>query len=337
MKINNRRYIGSKTSLLNEIEKAVKKYYGDKRCVFADLFSGTGVVAYHFAHKGYKVISNDILYSNYVSYKTWLSNSAIDLGIVKNYIEKFNNIDASKLEENYFSKIYSDKYFHENDAKKIGYIREEIEKLKSKLNEREYYSLLTSLIYATDKIANTVGHFEHYLSKKPEFKNIKMRMPTIENFDVNAEIFNMDANTLSKSIKADIVYIDPPYNARQYVNFYHVLENLASWKKPTEFEGASMKFKRDNLKSEYSRVNAPKVFRDLIYDLDCELIIVSYNNTYKANSTASNNKISEEQIYEILSQKGVVNIIEIDYKFFNSGKTNFNNHKEYIYICRVGV
>ncbi|MBU4457771.1 MAG: DNA adenine methylase, partial [Candidatus Omnitrophica bacterium] len=40
--------------------------------------------------------------------------------------------------------------------------------------------------------------------------------------------------------KCDVAYIDPPYNARQYINFYHVLENLAKWEKPVEFEGKSI-------------------------------------------------------------------------------------------------
>jgi adenine-specific DNA-methyltransferase len=53
---------------------------------------------------------------------------------------------------------------------------------------------------------------------------------TIEMKDVS--IFNQDTNVLAKNIKADIVYIDPPYNSRQYSRFYHVLENLTKWQKP---------------------------------------------------------------------------------------------------------
>ena len=132
-----------------------------------------------------------------------------------------------------------------------------------------------------------------------------------------------------------MVYIDPPYNARQYVNFYHVLENLARWNKPTEFEGNSMKFKRDELKSGYSRAQAPQLFSDLINDLNCKLIVVSYNNTYNARSGASINKISEEQIMDILSVKGEVLKREIDYNYFNAGKTDLKNHKEYLYVCKV--
>jgi adenine-specific DNA-methyltransferase len=145
----------------------------------------------------------------------------------------------------------------------------------------------------------------------------------------------MDANELMKKVTADVVYIDPPYNARQYVNFYHVLENLARWEKPTELEGNSMKFKRNHLKSDYSKSKAPIVFEELINVIDSKLIVVSYNNTYNARSGASNNKISEKQLIDILEAKGKVTRYEIKYKAFNAGKTDFNNHKEYLYICEV--
>lgn len=334
--INNRRYIGSKKSLLNEIHKVILEYYGDKKCKIADIFGGTGVVAEHFMNQGYDVVVNDFLYSNYIAYKTWISNDPINEKKVEKYIDKYNSIKSEELEDNYFSIIYSYKYFSKNDAKKIGYIRDLIEKDKKDLSEREYYALVTSLMYATDKIANTVGHFEHYLSKKPIDNDVIMRKPFITKDRCSkSEIYSEDANELIKKIKADIIYIDPPYNARQYINFYHVLENLVRWNKPTEFEGKSMKFKRDNLKSGYSRAKAPKLMQDLIDNADCKLIIVSYNNTYNARSGASNNKISEEEMLDILKSKGKTSVIEIDYKSFNAGKTDFDNHKELLYVCEV--
>lgn len=336
MKINNRRYIGSKTSLLSNIDDVISKYFRNQTFTLADIFSGTGIVAEYFYEKGNKIIANDILYSNYVSYMTWLSNGSFDKEKVDKLIEKYSNINPNTLKENYFSETFGNKYFHNNDAKIIGYIREDLESKKKDLTEREYYIVLSSLIYETDKIANTCGHFESFLNKVPIEKGVKLRKPEIfESKDNKNEIYCMDANELAKSIKADIVYIDPPYNARQYVNFYHVLENLARWEKPTELEGNSMKFKRNHLKSDYSKSKAPVVFKDLIDNLNTKLIVVSYNNTYNARSGASNNKISEEQLLDILKSKGKVTRYEIKYKAFNAGKTDFDNHKEYLYVCEV--
>lgn len=332
LSIGNRRYIGSKKALLEDIYESVAPYSKGK-VVFADLFAGTGVVSAFMLDKGMDVIVNDFLISNYVAYQAWFGRGDFNQKKFEKITAEFNSLDGKKLKENYFSKIYGGKYFSMADAKKIGHIRAELEKIK--ITKREKSILLTSLMYATDKIANTVGHFEHFLSKKPEDKGVTLRLPAIRSFKGNATLYKMDANKLVREITCDIAYIDPPYNARQYVNFYHVLENLVEWNKPTEFEGVSMKFKRNHLKSDYSKSKASLVFKDLIDNLHAKVILVSYNNTYSAKSSASNNKISEAQLVDILSTRGKVTIKEIKHKSFNSGKTNFKDHKEFLYVCKI--
>lgn len=336
MKINNRRYIGCKTKLLDFIFSTVSEINSDNKYQsFADIFAGTGVVGSYFASQGYKTILNDNLYHNTIIYEALLSIDTLDLSKIKQIINELNCVDSSLLADNYFSEVYGDKYYSINDAKKIGYIRDYIENLKGSLSRREYCYLIASLIYASDKIANTVGHFESFLSKKPIDKGVVLPILDVVNTKYGAEIYNMDANVLAKQITSDIVYIDPPYNARQYVNFYHVLENLARWNKPTEFEGNSMKFKRQSLKSDYCKNRAPALFEDLIMSLDCKLIVVSYNNTYRAGSTSSVNTISAEQLISILSNRGTVTVRQQDYRAFNAGKTVLEGHKECLYVCEV--
>ena len=157
----------------------------------------------------------------------------IDRKKIKKYIEKYNNI--SDIKENYFSKNFSETYFSKDNCKKIGFIREDIETnyLQKKINQREKAILITSLIYAMDKIANTVGHYDAYrkngnLEKKLELCMLDLKSNTNNK---NNKIFNEDANELVKNIKADLVYIDPPYNSRQYSDAYHLLENVAMWEK----------------------------------------------------------------------------------------------------------
>src|SRR3989344_709368 len=330
--IGNRRYTGSKKALLNDIYESITPLYKNKG-VFADLFAGTGAVSAFMLTKGFNVIVNDNLRSNYVAYQAWLGKGNFNFKKLEKIVSEFNSLNGKKLNRNYFSNIYGGKYFSVTDAKKIGYLRDKIEKIK--LTEREKNILLASLMYTTDKIANTVGHFEHFLSKDPIDKGVILRLPKIEKFTGYASIYNTDANKLVRKITCDVAYIDPPYNTRQYVNFYHVLENLIKWEKPTEFEGTSMKFKRNPLKSDYSKSKAPVVFKDLIDNLKAKLIVVSYNNTYFAKSSASNNKISKAQLLAILSRKGKVLVKEIKHKSFNSGKTDFKNHKEILYVCKV--
>ena len=162
LSIGNRRYTGSKQSLLNDIYESVAPYCKDGG-IFADLFAGTGVVSSYMLNRGMDVIVNDTLRSNYVAYQAWFGEGKFSMEKLKNIVLEFNSIDGNTLKQNYFSNVYGNKYFSTSDAKKIGYLRGKISNIR--LTERERNMLLASLMYATDKIANTVGHFEHFLSK----------------------------------------------------------------------------------------------------------------------------------------------------------------------------
>lgn len=92
---------------------------------------------------------------------------------------------------------------------------------------------------------------------------------------------------------------------------------------------------RKNIMSEYCKANAMEVFEDLIKNINAKYIIVSYNNTYKAKSTSSVNSIRYEDMIKILEKRGELKVYETDYKFFNSGKTNLEKHKERIFVCKA--
>ncbi len=333
--INNRRYLGSKNKLLGFIEKIIEENCSEYNS-FLDIFGGTGVVANAFNKENKKIYVNDILKSNYCSYKAWFSNEEFDSKKIENIIYKYNAIDDVK--DNYFSENFGNKYFSMEDSKKIGMIREDIEtKFKNKeINDREKSILITSLLYSADRIANTVGHYDAYI-KKDKINNCFKMIPLNikeDNRNIGNEIYNMDCNELAKKIKADIVYIDPPYNSRQYSDAYHLLENLAEWKKPEVF-GVARKMDRTGLKSEYCTIKATKVFKDLVDNLEAKYILVSYNNMGEKGVGRSQAKISDKEIIEILESKGNVKVFETNYNTFTTGKTKIEDHKERIFFCEV--
>jgi len=336
LNIENRRYIGNKSKLLKFIDETIKKENIEFRTL-GDVFSGTGVVAEYFLNKGKEIYINDLLFSNFVIYKALLSNGKFEESKITKIIDEYNRIDIEKIQDNYFSDNFSGNYYHYNDAKKIGYVREDIENrfLNKEINEREYYILISCLLYSMDRISNTVGHYESFLNKEPECKNLQISNLNIKSYNSNSYIYNEDANSLVRKINVDVMYIDPPYNARQYANFYHLLENIAQWKKPKVYNKAK-KMERKNIMSEYCKSNAKAVFTDLIENINAKYIIVSYNNTYEAKSTSSINSITYQDMIRILEKKGNVKVYETDYKFFNSGKTNLNKHKERLFVCKVG-
>ena len=332
--INNRRYLGSKYKLLDFINEVIEKNCKNFDSIF-DVFGGTGVVSNYFYGKGKKVYINDILYSNYCIYNAFFSSEIFDERKIEKIIDKFNK--AQDLPSNYFSRTYKNTYFSEMDCKKIGYIRENIETLYNdkEINDRERYILISSLLYSMDRIANTVGHYDAYRKKQKLDDNFEMYGLEISKKTKNKnEIYNIDSNELVKKIKADIVYIDPPYNSRQYGDAYHLLENVAEWKKPKVY-GIAKKMDRSNIKSNYCTNKAVSMFKNLIHDCNCKYIIVSYNNMGQKGNARSQAKISDTEILEILNSKGKVKVFEKDFNFFTTGKTKIENHKERLFLCEV--
>lgn len=329
LKISNRRYLGSKNKILDFINDVVSNNTNDINTV-ADVFAGTGVVADLFKRQGKKVIVNDILTSNYISYQTWFSNEKVDDKKIKKQIIELNQLSGFS---GYVTKNFGGRYFSVENAQKIDAIREKIETYDH-LNEREKAILLTSLLYAMDKVANTVGHFDAYRKNMDSFKSLILRVPELDK-NKNNELFNEDANQLVRKIKADLVYIDTPYNSRGYESAYHVLENVMEWKKPA-VEGVAMKaVNRAEKTSEYTKSKAPQAFDDLIQHIDARYILVSYNNMAKKGNSRSNAKISTEEIFASLKKRGTVKVFETNFNAFTTGKSDIKDHKELLYLCII--
>lgn len=333
MKINNRRYLGNKYKLLSFIKKIVNKECGEYTSFF-DVFSGTGVVASAFMDKD--LILNDILYSNYLAHLTWFSSEKYSIKKIERIINKYNKL-SNLEEENYMTENFSDTFFSKNVCSKAGHIREDIEQLyrTNKINEREKAILITSLIYALDKIANTCGHYDAYRKGAKYTNDFTMDIPEIsDNISKNNKCYNMDSNILAEKVNCDVAYLDPPYNSRQYSDAYHLLENIAKWEKPI-VSGVARKMDRTSLKSDYCTTKAVDAFEDLINKLNCKYILLSYNNTGEKANGRSNAKISDEDIMRILSKKGKVKVYSQSYKAFTTGKSVNNDNKERIFLCKV--
>ena len=327
----NRRYTGSKYKLANWIFELISNNCEGNS--FCDIFAGTAVMSKQMAEKVDEIYINDFLFSNEVIYHAFFEQKNFDVQKLEKIKKYFNSLDASSLPSNYVSDNFGGKFFSNNDAILIGYIREYLDSAID-LNDKEKDILLASLLYSADKAANTVGHYDAYIKGKNIVDSFYFDLINPYFYDnKKINISRKDANQLAKEISCDIVYIDPPYNSRQYSRFYHVLENITTWKKPALF-GEAMKPEAENM-SEYCRNSATRVFEDLIQSLKCKYIVVSYNNTYTSKSSSSKNKITLKNIEEILEKRGSVKIFEKPYQFFNAGKTSLDNHKELIFITKV--
>lgn len=317
------RFIGCKTLLLNNIKEVIEDN-NIKANSFCDIFSGTSTVA-RFFKKDYKIISNDLLYFSYVlqrgtvginktlSFRTLQERKNID-----NPIKYFNEISNTELEkmpiekrflQNTYAPTGGRMYFTDKNALRIDYARYTVENwYKEKIiNEDEYYYLIACIIEGVPFVSNisgTYGAFHKTWDKRTE--KIYQLIP-LEIFDNKQDnnCFNEDGVELLKTISGDILYVDPPYNSRQYLPNYHVLETVAKYDYP-EVRGVTGQRPYENQKSDFCmKKTVLTAFEKLISNANFKHIILSYSTDglMSINDIESNmkkyGKINTFKIYEI--------------------------------------
>lgn len=323
------RYIGNKAQLLGEIENVIKsncKQVG----TFLDIFSGSGTVA-RFFKKDYEVYSNDILYFSYVLQMATIENDSVpEFTILNDYLKMnvfdyMDNIDcyaSSKFNDDqlFMRNTYSDfcgrNYFTTQNAIIIDLWRLELEQWKSKelVSNNEYYYLLACIIETVPFFSNIAGTYGAYLKTWDPRALKKMKLVRLEvpSNGKDNKSYNMDCLDLLEITSGDILYIDPPYNERQYLPNYHILETIARYDYPA-VKGVTGIRPYSKEKSAFcNKLKALPFLESMISKANFRYIILSYN---------TDGIMNEEDIKSLLESKSVdgqCHITKIPYKRFKS-------------------
>ena len=327
-------YIGSKYKLLPFIKDTIHGAVGKdlSNLVFCDLFAGTGMVGRAFKTTVKSVIANDLEYYSYVLNRNYIGNHT-PLKNQELYIIKLSNLAPKEgfIYSNYCNGSGSSRqYFSDKNGKKIDAIRSQIEKWHktNEISDNLYYFLLASLIESADKVANTASVYGAYLKHlKPSAQKI-LGLKAAE-FDITQNeqyVYNDDSNKLIHKIEGDILYLDPPYNARQYGANYHLLNTIA---KQDTFTPKGKTGLRNYNKSTYcSKVSVAASFEELIKNAHFKYIFLSYNNE---------GLMPVEVVETIMSKYGKYDLQSTNYQRFKADKTENRKHKankteEYLHI-----
>ena len=285
------RYIGSKRQLLSKIESVIL----DNQCkgnILCDIFAGTGSVG-EFFKSNYQIISNDFLYFSYCIQRAKIGNNGIPKfsrfikKYKKNPLDVLDNIstievDPSKLFiKNNYSDFGGRNYLSTKNAEQIDKWRISIDNWfkQGDLNEDEYYYLVACVVETVPFYSNISGTYGAFLKTwdRRALKPIKLvRLEVLSNNKENT-CYNENGDELIKKIKGDILYIDPPYNERQYLPNYHLLETVAKYDYPTIKgvtgirEYKSQKSAWCNAKTALSSLDA------MVKNAKFKYIILSYN------------------------------------------------------------
>ena len=322
-------YIGSKFTLSSFLEESIKQTLKENNSkplsenIFCDLFTGTAAVSKIFKNQVKKIIANDKEYYSFVLAKNYIGNNKI-LKRKNELIDLLNNLKPvkSKIFINYAPSGGNERqYFSDYNAMKIDAIRLKIEEWKNNqfINDNEYFFLLASLLESADKVANTASVYGAYLKhiKKSAQKEIILKPAEFDCGNTKILIFNEDANNIITKIKGDILYLDPPYNSREYGANYHLLNTIALYDNFTP-KGKTGLRKYD--KSNWCKKD--KVYKELetlIKNANFKFIFLSYNDE---------GLLSLKQIKEIFESQGKYSLKNKTYKRFKADNNRFNKKDE---------
>ena len=355
------KYIGNKQRLLDFIDSVVQKEKLPQKGIFIDIFTGTTSVAQHYKKKGYRIIANDLMTYSYVFQQAYIKNNRFPK--FKNLLQsKYFNINSNPLDKygplkiviDYLNKLpgkkgfifqnyapagkFKRQFFSNENAMRIDATREQLDKWKKDrlVNKSEFYILLVSFIDAADFVANISGTYGAYLKiwRSMALKPFTMLAPNLIESNLEHQIYQEDSNKIIRDLKGDILYIDPPYNTRQYAANFHILETLARWDNPQVYGKTGLRFYEEQ-KSAYSqRTKCEDAFADLINKARADYILMSYNNE---------GIIPHKFILDTLERKGEVKVYTKNYRRFRTERDHENRHykvpddkvKELIYFVKV--
>ena len=321
-------YIGSKKNLIEFLKCEIRNVVGDElsNAVFCDLFAGTGTVGAAFKSDVKKLIGNDLEYYSFVLNYCTLKNSEQ----VQNYQKYIDDLNAlAPKDDGFISKNYSlasgRNYFSDENAKRIDAMRFEIQKWakEKEIDEQCYFFLLASLLQSADKVANTASLYGAFLKelKKSAREELVCSPFLYEPSKNENEVFNCDANELIKEIKGDILYLDPPYNHRQYGANYHILNTIALY---DAFTPRGQTGVREYKSSAYcKKTEVYESFEALIKEARFRYIFMSYNDEAL---------MQEDEIREIMSKYGNYSLVKKEHQRFKSYTKYKRSTLEHLHI-----
>ncbi len=231
------RFIGNKELIVGEIKDLLAKkglLNTKKTLKLFDAFCGTGAVS-NSLKDSFDLVVNDLL--NWSVLYTRGRVTARECKFDRLGFDPFELLNSNKnTTKGFFFKNYSPgeskrMYFSHENAGRIDYFRETIEKWKTLdlINTNEYAYLLASLIESMSYVSNTAGVYGAFLKHWDSRSKKSIVFQPVESKDtkcLHVEYHNNKIEHIIEKIKCDILYLDPPYTQNQYGTQYHLLETL---------------------------------------------------------------------------------------------------------------
>ena len=282
------RYFGSKKSTLAQLERFISKPSGDSIC--GDLFGGIGIVSSLCKSIGYRVITADQLV-----FATYFQTATLEYSIQPSFrrlrksfgwsnsmdvcahLNRCHNLGTNWLVTEYSVKRH---FFRPANANKIQAAWNQIRVWDDDglLNRKERAFLLASLINSLDYVANTAGTYYAYLKNwtRKALHPFKYRFLKPVAGAKGCIVLRGDASRIYRNYEFEFLYLDPPYNSRNYSLYYHLPETIARCEEPSVRGKAGIPSRKPLYSSMYRSESAKELLSEILRDCEFSTIGIQY-------------------------------------------------------------
>jgi adenine-specific DNA-methyltransferase len=315
------RYIGNKTKLLGFIRRVLRGR-GIAAGSAVDPFSGTASVARDLKRLGFRVVAGDIMEYAYVFARAYvqtaappdLSRLADHLGLrrptLAHVVARLNELEP---EPGFVHAHYTPAgrdgarhgrmYFTPDNGARIDAIRTTLERWRRAdlIDDDAFHLLLAALLEAADRVANTTGVYAAFVKswQANAKRRLQLRPPAVLPGN-GCRAARADALELVRGVEPfDLLYLDPPYNSRQYAGYYHVPELIAKgwFDGDVTTRGKTGLLEDGDRRSDWSRSRrCEAAFEALVAAAPWRHIVMSYN---------AEGIIPEATIERVLREQGI--------------------------------
>jgi len=340
------RYIGSKVSAVERITSAIPNLHRFRS--LCDPFAGVCTVARHFKSLGFRTVTGDLLRLSFVFQKAYLGLNEVppfakllpslkgrrDTGRAMAPLEiVLSRLNSLQPIEGFITREYSlagparRKFFTVPNARRIDAVRAQITQWAEHQlvtgDERDY--LLACLVDAADAVANTAGTYYAYLGAfyRKARKRLFLRPTHIYDNRAQNIVCERDALELVAETDTDILYLDPPYNNRDYAGYYHLAETIVRGDEPEVFGMCGAR--RDLPRSTFCRPRtAEDAITTLIQSARAKVIILHY---------VANGLAHHAALLSALKRRGTVRWSDWTVRSYRTSSHASATSRQRLYVC----
>jgi len=304
------RYIGNKTKLLGFLSDVLSKV-GIAPGRAHDAFAGTASVGRSLKSAGWRVESSDVMTYSYVFQRAYvvarhgpnlrrvaagdaelrrvlprvLPRAQGDgLAVLAEYLSSWVEPEHGFISQ-HFSATSGRMYFTDENARRIDGARHALHRWREAelVSDDAYYLLLAGIIEGADRVANTAGIYAAYIKEwQPNAtKSFQLRVEPPISRAAGSRAHRDDAAVVARRVgRVDLLYVDPPYNARQYSGYYHIPEIIATgWfgTLPVLRGKTGLPVHRQPPSAWCNRAGAARALDELLEATGAKHVLVSYN------------------------------------------------------------